>query len=344
MKEYRVLVAMDMEESQLREIAAIDSRLRVDSVVEEFGALLGSTARGIAMPKEGESLDPATAESRLAPLLKEAEILYTRRVLPDLLKQSPKLRWVHLVSHGVDRFQGDLLESDVTITTGQGSHAEAVAEHTMALILMLARGMPCFSAQQLKHRWEKRLQGVELSQSTLGLVGLGSIGKQIAHYAKAFGMRVIATRRTLPEAPPPEVDEMVPRERLDYLLKESDFLVLALSLTPDTLNLIGERELRLMKPSAFLINISRGGIIDEPALIRALQDQWITGAGLDVFQVEPLPADSPLWDMPNVIVTPHVGGYSPHFVEHANRLFMENLRRYLNGKPLLNVFDQTRGY
>ena len=344
MKEYRLLVANDMEESQLREIAAIDPRLRVDWVAEEFSAILGKAAQGLPMLRQDISLEPAAAQARLAPLLKEAEILYALRVLPDLLKQSPKLRWVHVVSHGIDRLRGDLLESDVTITTGQGSHAEAVAEHAMTMTLMLARQMPRFSDQQWEHRWERRFQGVELSQSTLGLVGLGSIGKQVAHYAQAFGMRVIATRRTFTETPPPEVDELVPRERLEYLLRESDFVVLALPFTPDTRNLIGERELRAMKPSAFLINISRGGMVDEPALIRALQEKRIAGVGLDVFQAEPLSADSPLWDMPNVIITPHIAGLSPQFVENANRLFMENLRRYLNGKPLLNVFDRTRGY
>ena len=344
MKECRVLVAVDVEDSQLKEIAAIDPRLRVDCVIEELSALLGSATRGIPALRQNVSMEQATAQARLAPLLKEAEVLYATRVLPNLLKQGPKLRWVHMVSHGIDRLRGDLLESDITITSGQGSHAEAVAEHAIAMVMMLARDMRRFSAHQREHHWERHLQGVELSRSTLGLVGLGSIGKLVAHYAKAFGMRVIATRRTFAEIPYPDVDEMVPRERLEYLIGESDFLVLALPFTPDTHSFFGERELRAMKPSSFLINISRGGMIDEPALIRALQEKRVAGAGLDVFQAEPLPADSPLWDMPNVIITPHIAGLSPQFVENANRLFMENLRRYLNGKPLLNVFDRTRGY
>jgi len=343
MKEYRILVAIHMEESQLREIAAVDPRLRVNTVAHEFGALTGRAPLGLRAPDEADLVDRTTAETRLAPLLQEVEILYTAWVLPDLLQRSPKLRWVHLFSHGVDYIRGDILEKDVIVTTGQGAHAAVLAEHVMTLVLMLAKQAPRFMRQQGECQW-KRFYVIELSRSTLGLVGFGSIGKRVAQYAKSFGMRVIATRRTFTEESPLEIDELVPRDRLEYLLKESDFVVLALPLTSATRNLIGEKELRMMKPSAFLINISRGGLVDEPALIRALQEKQLAGAGLDVFQVEPLPAESPLWHMDGVIITPHVGPLSPYLVENANRLFMENLRRYITGNPLLNVFDRVRGY
>jgi len=328
MKEHHVLVAIHMDESQLREIAAVDPHLRVNTVAREFSTLTGRVPLGLRASNEADPLDRATAETRLAPLLKEADILYTAWVLPDLMQQSPKLRWVHFFSHGIDHIRGDILEKDVIVTTGQGAHAVALAEHVMTLMLMLA----------------KRFHVIELSRSTLGLVGLGSIGKRVAQSAKSFGMRVIATRRTFTEESPPEIDELVPQDRLGYLLKESDFVVLALPLTSATRNLIGEQELRIMKPSAFLINISRGGLVDEPALIRALQEKRLAGAGLDVFQVEPLPPESPLWHTDGVIVTPHIGALSPYLMDNANRLFIENLRRYLTGKPLLNVFDRTRGY
>ena len=343
MKEYRILVAIHMEESQLSEIAALDPRLMVNLVAHEFSALTGRAPLGLRAPDEADLLDRTTAEARLAPLLKEAEILYTAWVLPDLLQRSPKLRWVHLFSHGIDHIRGDILEKDVIVTTGQGAHAAVLAEHVMTLVLMLAKQAPRFIRQQEERQW-KRFYITELSRSTLGLVGFGSIGKQVAQHAKSFGMRVIATRRTSAKEPPLEIDELVPRNRLEYLLKESDFVVLALPLTSATRNLIGEQELRMMKPSAFLINISRGGLVDESALIRALQEKRLAGAGLDTFQVEPLSPESPLWHMDGVIITPHIGGLSPYLVENANRLFMENLRRYLAGESLLNVFDRARGY
>ena len=343
MKEHRILVAIHMDESQLREITAVDPRLRVNYVAHEFSALTGRAPLGLRSPDEASPLDRTTAETRLAPLLQEAESLYTAWVPPDLIKRSPKLRWVHLFSHGIDHIRGDILEKDVIVTTGQGTHAAVLAEHVMTLVLMLAKQAPRFIRQQDECQW-KRFYITELSRSTLGLVGFGSIGKRVAQYAKSFGMRVIATRRTFTEESPLEIDELVPQDRLEYLLKESDFVVLALPLTSATRNLIGEKELRMMKPSAFLINISRGSLVDEPALIRALQEKRLAGAGLDAFQVEPLPTESPLWHMDGVIITPHIGALSPYFMENANRLFMENLRRYLTGKPLLNVFDRERGY
>lgn len=343
MKEHHILVAIHMDENQLREIAAVDPHLRVNTVAHEFSALTGRAPLGLRASNEADLLDRATAETRLAPLLQEAEILYTAWVLPDLMQRSPKLRWVHFFSHGIDHIRGDILEKDVIVTTGQGAHAAALAEHVMTLMLMLAKQAPRFMHQQWEGRW-KRFHVIELSRSTLGLVGLGSIGKRVAQSAKSFGMRVIATRHTFTEESPPEIDELVPQDRLGYLLKESDFVVLALPLTSATRNLIGEQELRIMKPSAFLINISRGGLVDEPALIRALQEKRLAGAGLDVFHVEPLPPESPLWHMDGVIITPHIGALSPYLMYNANRLFIENLRRYLTGKPLLNVFDRTRGY
>jgi len=343
MKEYHTLVAIHMEESQLKEIAAVNPHLKVHNIAYEFSALAGRAPFGLRPPDGAALLDKATAESRLTPLLQEAEILYTAWVPPNLLQRSPRLRWVHFFPHGIDFIQGDILENHVTVTTGQGAHAAVLAEHVMTLVLMLAKQAPRFMRQQAECQW-RRFYVTDLSRSTLGLIGLGSIGQRVAQYARSFGMRVIATRRTLTKESIPEIDELVPRDRLEYLLKESDFVVLTLPLTSATRNFIGEKELRMMKPSAFLINISRGGLVDESALIRALREQRLAGAGLDAFQVEPLPPENPLWRMDGVIITPHIGGLSPYLVENANRLFMENLRRYLTGKPLLNVFDRNRGY
>jgi len=343
MEELRVLVALRMDREQLGEIAAVDPRVRVEYVAEEFIALLGPAARWVPALGENPAVDRAAAEARLASSLREAEVIYAIRVLPDLKARSPRLRWVHLVPHGIDHIRGDILEGEVIITTGQGSHDIAVAEHVMALILMLAKRAPLLFEQQRHHRWE-RIYTMELAGRTLGLVGLGSIGRRVAGYAHAFGMRVIATKRTPSQDLPYGVEELVPVERLEYLLGQSDFVVLALPLTPSTRNFIGERELKAMKPTAYLINIARGGVVDEAALLRALREGWIAGAGLDVFQTEPLPPESPFWDMDNVILTPHIGGLSHRFVEHANRLFCENLRRYIRGEPLLNILDLSRGY
>lgn len=179
----------------------------------------------------------------------------------------------------------------------------------------------------------------------MGIVGLGSIGREVARLAKAFGMRVIATRRSAKLISRARyVDILLPREHQIELLSDSDFVVLTLPLTPETRRLIGEKELRAMKSTAYLINVARGGIVDEEALIHALNARWIAGAGLDVFATEPLPADSRLWELPNVIFTPHIGGATEDYVLRATKVFHENLRRYLNGKKLLNVVDKKKGY
>jgi phosphoglycerate dehydrogenase-like enzyme len=179
----------------------------------------------------------------------------------------------------------------------------------------------------------------------VGIVGLGSIGKDVARLAKAFDMRVVALRKSAKRVTRSRyVDLMLPSKQLPVLLTQSDFVVLTLPLTPETKNLIGERELRTMKSTAYLINVARGGIVDEDILIRALSENWIAGAGLDTFVTEPLPPDSRLWDLTNVILSPHIAGSVPNIDVTVTKLFCENLRRYLNGKKLLNVVDKKKGY
>jgi phosphoglycerate dehydrogenase-like enzyme len=190
-----------------------------------------------------------------------------------------------------------------------------------------------------------RLEGRELAEQTLGVIGLGSIGRKIAHLGKAFGMRVLATRRTVPDdAHEPNVDQLYPMARLHDLLGECDYIALAVPLTPETERLIGEPELRAMRPHAYLVNIARGRVIDEKVLIRALQEHWIGGAGLDVVEHEPLPSDSPLFTLPNVILTPHISGMSVHYGKRLAELFADNLRRYRSGQPLRNRYEAERGY
>jgi phosphoglycerate dehydrogenase-like enzyme len=183
----------------------------------------------------------------------------------------------------------------------------------------------------------------ELTDRTLGIVGLGGIGSEVAARAKAFGMRVIATRQR-PEMPAENADEVRAADELAWLLRESDFVALCAALTPATRHLIGAEQLRQMRSTAYLINIGRGSLIDESALVTAVQEGVIAGAGLDVFEEEPLPAESPLWDMPNVTITPHEAGSSPRSHERFMALFCENLRRYVAREPLLNVVDKTAGY
>jgi phosphoglycerate dehydrogenase-like enzyme len=214
---------------------------------------------------------------------------------------------------------------------------------------------------QRRHEWPDGrwdlFAGPEVRGQTMGIVGYGSIGREVGRLARAFGMRVLATKRRaeerrgtgyeLPALGDPEgtvPDQIFPPSRLREMLAQSDFVVLAVPLAPETEGLIGEGELRAMKPNAYLVNIARGPIVNEAALIRALQEGWIAGAGLDVFAQEPLPPDSPLWGMENVILSPHVAGFTIHYDERAADLFAENLRRYLAGEPLLNRVDRGRGY
>jgi phosphoglycerate dehydrogenase-like enzyme len=284
------------------------------------------------------------ADPAMAGVLAQAEILYTIRVSPGLYAHCPRLRWVHLASHGLDHLPDDARAGTITITTSQGAFSGPIAEYVLMLMLMLAKRAPRLVAQQQRGEWKYFGDGQEMFGHTLGLVGFGSIGRRVARYARALGLKVIAIRRSAEGTPDPDADELVPAGRLDYLLSRSDFVVLAVPLTPATRGLIGGRELGLMKPSAFLVNISRGAVVDEDALAGALMEKRLGGAALDVFRQEPLPSGSPFWKMENVIVSPHMSGRTGDIWGQANRLFLDNLRRYVKGEPLLNVFDPARGY
>jgi phosphoglycerate dehydrogenase-like enzyme len=203
----------------------------------------------------------------------------------------------------------------------------------LAMMLFRAKGIGAWVEQQRKHEWMQH-PGSDLNGLTCGIIGTGAIGGEVARLAKACGMRTLGVRRS--GRPARHVDEMLSSSRLSSLLKASDFVVVACPLTKETEGLIGERELRSMKATASLINIARGRIIDEGWLIRALNEGWIAGACLDVFETEPLPASSPLWDMPNVVVTPHNSAISPLNMERAMTIFIDNLGRFAAGKPLRN--------
>jgi len=293
----------------------------------------------------GELKGDAETKAKLDALLAKAEVIYGLRLPQDVLTRAPRLKWIQVMSAGVDRFLDiDLIESPVILTNVSGIHAIPISEFVIGLMLMFVKQAPFCFQLKCEKKWE-RFTPEALNSKTVGIVGLGSIGQEVARLAKAFGMRVIATRRSARQVGRGRyVDIMLPPALLNDLLSESDFVVLAVPFTPETSNLIGRKELQKMKPTACLINIARGGIVDEAALVHALEERWIAGAGLDVFATEPLPPDSRLWDLPNVIYSPHISGGMGDYAARATELFAENLGRYLTGKRLLNVVDKKRGY
>ncbi|MBV9231853.1 MAG: D-2-hydroxyacid dehydrogenase [Chloroflexi bacterium] len=283
----------------------------------------------------------------------DAEILCSYSVPENWRALAPNLRWLQVPGAGVDGLQPTgILDADsgVLVTTAVGIHGTTVGEYVFGSMLMFNRTWPEMVRLQDRHVWPRsanwyKLGGRELEDQTLGIVGFGAIGRRIAHLGKAFGMRILATRRTMHEdARDPDVDRFYPRERLQDMLSQSDYVVLAVPLTAETEKLIGEAELRSMRPNTYLVNIARGRVIDEDKLIIALKEGWIAGAGLDVTREEPLPSDSPLYSMPNVILTPHISGISIHYDKRLTALFADNLWRYRTGEPLLNRYNPELGY
>jgi phosphoglycerate dehydrogenase-like enzyme len=264
---------------------------------------------------------------------------------PDLLELAPDLGWLQLTSAGAEPVLGTEPVERIRVTTSSGMHATPVAEYTLGMMIMLAKRWPLISRAQVEHRWVESIIPSELYGKTVGIIGLGHIGREVGRLTKAFGMRAIGLRRSATARTTElTIDEVLPPSDLAYLLQRSHYVVLTLPLTADTRHLLGEKELRTMKKGAYIVNVARGAIIDEAALIRALQEGWIGGAALDVFESEPLPADSPLWDMDNVIVSPHNAGNTDIYAAITVDLFCENLRRYLKGELLENVIDPARGY
>ncbi len=277
--------------------------------------------------------DPAKAEICCMSADMWEDVASRRAVLPALFGlQGP--RWFHSFSAGVDSPAFKLiLDRGALLTNSSGASAPSIAQYVLAMMLYRSKRIGELREQQARHEWA-HVRGSDLNGLTAGIIGTGSIGGEVARLAKAVGMRTIGMRRS--GKPAKHVDEMVTSRRLRYVLRESDFVVLACPLTKETEGLIGERELRWMKPSATLINVARGRIVDEAALIQALEARWIFGACLDVFTVEPLPETSPLWAMPNVVITPHNSGVSPLNMERSMTMFIENLPRFVQGKPLRN--------
>jgi phosphoglycerate dehydrogenase-like enzyme len=272
------------------------------------------------------------------------------------LGRAPRLAWVHSASAGVERaLTPAARQRGIVITNARGVFSRPIAEYVMLMILAVSRRLPQLLELQRERTWQP-LEGVELRDVTVGIVGLGSIGRAVGALATAFGCRVIATRRRVtaplepagPEADGEEaavaLDRVLGPTELPVLLRGSDFVVLAAPLTPETEGMIDADALAAMKPGAWLINVARGRLVDERALVRALRDGRLGGAILDTFREEPLPPASPFYDLPNVIVTPHTSWSSGRVLDRSVELFCDNLRRFSAGESLLNVVDPAAGY
>ena len=298
----------------------------------------------------------------VADVLGEMDVLYTFAALPEP-EAAPRLRWVQLHSAGADMILQHPLytHSEVMFTTTSGIHAIQMAEYVLALMLAFAHRVPRMLEDQEAGVWTdsrwKRYVPDELYGATIGILGYGSIGRQVAYLARTFGMRVLALKRDVrrldnshysqPDVgdPQAEIPDMIyPEDALHSFVKECDYVIVTVPLTGSTRHLIDASVLDAMKPKSILINIARGDVIDEQALINALVAGKIGGAGLDVFSEEPLPRTSPLWQLPNVILSPHIAGFSEHYDERAIDVFSENLKRFLAGEPLLNLVDREHDY
>lgn len=296
-------------------------------------------------------------------LWRDVEVLYTFTTLPAP-EQAPKLRWIQLFTAGADHvFRHPIGGCPVAVTSVSGVHAVAMAEYVFGMLLAWHHRIPALLEWQASGEWPPERERMtrfvprsEIWEQTLGIVGYGSVGRQIARVGQGLGMKVLAVQRSggkqdrgfiLPGAGDPEGSIPARYYRpaaLGEMLPHCDVVVLSVPLTPETRGSFGETALRAMKRHAVLVNVARGGVCDEAALLRALQEQWIGAAILDVFAQEPLPPDSPFWRLPNVLMSPHTSGHSRLYETRAAQVFAENLRRYAAGEPLLNVIDRDLNY
>jgi phosphoglycerate dehydrogenase-like enzyme len=295
-------------------------------------------------------------------LWENIEILYTDLLVPDPALV-PNLRWIQYHYAGIDFIQGSPLldKPELVITTMSGASAIQQGEYILAMMLALSHRLPDLLQNQQHHEWPpdrwERFTPFEISGTTVGLIGYGSIAREVARLLQPFNVKVLAVKRdvrhptdegyTVDGHGDPEGNlftRLYPVQALKSVVSESDFVIVTLPLTDQTRALIGANELKSFKPGSYLIVTSRGGIVDEPALMDALSEKRIAGAALDVFAKEPLSGESALWKTPNVILTPHVAGFSPKYKERAGMMFAENLQRYIHGEPMLNKYDRERSY
>lgn len=321
---------MTLTEEHRDQIRAVSSRIKLHEASELVSA---------------ENNGDSRARERLDAMLAEADVFYGF-AFPNinLIGRTTRLKWIQVPVAGVERFLTQEIVDSRVIVTKAKIHERQISETIFTFILMLARkSLTHFRAQQQKKK--EKIIPIVLHKKTLGILGLGNIGRTVARIAKAFGMKVLATKAH-PEGRFANVDKLLPSSGFCEVLAQSDFVVILLPLTPETKNLISETELKLMKPTAYLVNVSRGGVVDENALIRALSENWIAGAGLDVFATDPgpIPADSKFWDLSNVIITPHNAGPRDDYEDLLNRQFCLNLRRFMSNRELIGMVDKNLGY
>jgi phosphoglycerate dehydrogenase-like enzyme len=306
---------------------------------------IASRFAGLKVVRTSESLPLRAA-------IPQADILYTWGLPREAFPLARRLKWVHTPAAGVDHLlYPAFVQSDVLLTNSRGLAGDAMADHAFSLILALARRLPEAVRFQSQHRWGQETlwttppPPIALHGKVLGIVGLGGVGIELAARARAFGMTVLATRRSSGKHPS-TVSKVLAPDQLPDLLEASDFVVLCPPLTQQTRGMIGRKELRRMKKTGYLVNVGRGELIQEAALITALREGWIAGAALDVFATEPLPRNSVFWNLPGLLITPHYAGTYPEHVARATALFLENLKYFLAGKRsrLKNLVDKSRGY
>jgi phosphoglycerate dehydrogenase-like enzyme len=310
--------------------------LRVTLPENEIVALRQSVPQCELHQVDDSSIDPQW--------LREVVGVFTEEPLPDaLVRQMPNLKWLHVTRGGVSAYLTPTVKArPIQVTGSKGIHSVVFSEFALACIFALAKKLPeCIEAQKQK-KWQ-RLAPVEVEGKTLGIVGLGTAGSELARKAKALGLRVLATRRTA-TAKPDYVDEFGTPDFLPRLLSQSDFVVLLLASILSTENILCEKELRSMKKSAYFINLTGGRAVEEKLLVQALQEGWIAGAVLDAFARQPLPEDSELWSLPNVIITPRIGGITSQKWPPLLPIFADNLKRFMAGEPLQNLVDKELGY
>ncbi len=337
MSEVQVLLTLNFPEPLVERLRALSPRLQI-------------------------RVHPArTSQDLPGDLLPDVEVLYTLHALPEPASV-PNLRWVQFHFSGVDAIvDHPLLHTDVLVTSLSGASAPQLAEYALMGMLALGRRVPRMVADKAGKRWAddrfERFRPVEMRGATVGIVGYGSAGREVARLCRAFGATVLAVKRDLrslddhgyglKDLGDPNADlaeRLYPPQAVASMASLCDFLVIAAPLTAETRGMIDRRVFEALKPTAFLVDLSRGGLVDHAALVEALTEKKLAGAVLDVFPIEPLPDTSPLWELPNVLLSPHIAGASGDYYERATELFAENLRRYLSDQPLLNLYDPQRGY
>jgi phosphoglycerate dehydrogenase-like enzyme len=334
MEKIRVVVThFEAQPEDLRRIGELDARVRVSAALYLNPAVKAM----LDAARENGRGTTLSDGSTFAAEMKGAEVLFCTHLPEDILDIAPSLRWVHVYGAGMDAVPlAALLARGVRVSNSSGLNAPYIAEFVIGYMLMHIKHLVRRAEWQKARRWQ-RVQNETLEGKTLGIVGPGHIGMEIARRASAFGMTLLAARRSYRRGEALDfIDEVYPLDRLAEMLPRCDFVVVAVAGSPETRHLIDAARFAQMKRGAFFVNVARGAVVDQTALIAALASGQLAGAGLDVFDPEPLPPTSPLWEMPNVIVTAHSSGNFVRHAERANDLFLDNLRRYLDGNSLLN--------